>query len=363
MELKSRIVFLDTNIYEGKNFQFATHMLKSFKQLVDEGEIHLLITDPTIGEVKGHLKTKAEEAIHDVKKIKKSAMILRNVPDMPVYGIFSNITAAEVELELNRLFDEFLDGENVENVSIEKVSATKVFERYFSISAPFGAGEKRKEFADAYVLLALNELSNERRRPVHVITNDRDMHRFSEEFPNLICSESLDELVDAVNRAKAIEPAVFADAAFNKVLKEFTEKVDGALSWIEIEIIDEDWESDIELENVTFSGLELMGKVLVSVDEERCVYSVVFSVNANTVETIKDYDRSPFDSEEGRYPFVLETLVTKSFQAVEFIVELTIGYSDRIEDSIYIDEIELPDDIQLRNPIEEYRRALDINGD
>ena len=362
MELKSRIVFLDTNIYEGKNFQFSTHSLKAFKQLVEDGEIRLLVTTPTIGEVRAHIKDKAEEAIKEVKRIKKSAMILRNVPDLPVYGIFSDVSAGDIEVALCRSFDEFVAGDNVEHVCIETVSAGQVFERYFNLKAPFAIGEKRKEFADAYVLLALNALAEGRQWPVHVITKDRDMQRFSMEFPKLICSESIDELIDAVNKAVAIEPAEFAETAFNKVQGEFIGQVRASLDGLTVEIIDYDFGGDSEVEDVEYSDLAIVERNLLSVDSEYCVYDVVFSVCVDTVESIKDYERSPFDPEDGRYVFVLETIVSKSFRT-EFSVELVIGYADRIVDSIFIDEVNCPDDIELRNPLDVSYRQLDINGD
>ncbi|MDF3196349.1 PIN domain-containing protein [Pseudomonas sp. 1928-m] len=361
MELKSRIVFLDTNIYEGKNFQFSTHALKAFKQLVEEDEIHLLITDPTIGEVRAHIKEKAESAVREIKKIKKNAMILRNTPNLPAHGIFSDINTSEIEGVLNKNFDEFITGENVEHVSIETVSATQVFDRYFNLKPPFAIGEKRKEFADAYVLLAINSLSKGRNWPVHILTNDRDMHRFSEEYPNLICSESLDELMDAVNKAKAIEPAEFAETAYSKVSDQVLGLARESLEGMDVDIVDSDG-VEIDLDFVEYSELAFVSKNLLSVDSQYCVYDIAFSVRVDTLESIKDYDRSPFDHEDGRYVFVLETIASKTFRT-QFSAELVIGYSDRIIDSIYIEEFNTPDDLVLSNPIEATYRQLDINGE
>jgi hypothetical protein len=361
MELKSRIVFLDTNIYEGKNFQFSTHALKAFKQLVDDAQIRLLITDPTIGEVRSHIREKAEDAVREIKRIKKDAMILRNVPGIPAHGIFADIKVSDVEDVLNRDFEEFISGENVEHVSIEGVSAGQIFARYFNLKAPFAIGEKRKEFADAYVLLAINALSEGRGWPVHVVTNDRDMHRFSEEHPNLICSDSLDELMDAVNKAKAIEPAEFAETAYAKVADQVLELVSQSLEGVDVDIIDTDG-VEVDLDFVEYSELAFVSKNLLSVDSEYCVYSLTFSVRVDTLESIKDYDRSPFDHEDGRYVFVLETIATKTFRT-QFSGELVIGYSDRIEDSIYIEEFNVLDDLVLSNPVTETYRQLDINGE
>lgn len=362
MEIKSRLVFLDTNIFESKNFQFNSHSLKAFKRLVDDEEIRLLVTDPTIQEVRQHLKAKSEEAVSEIKKVRRSAMLLRNIPDLPVHGIFEELTAGVLEDRLNRSFDEFLNGDNIEHVTIENVSASQVFDMYFNVKAPFANGEKRKEFPDAYVLLALNALSRGRGWPIHVITKDKDMFRFSEEHSNLICSESIDELMDAINKIISIEPSEFAATALERIRDQAIKRINESLGDITIDITDNSSFDEAWLEDVKFRDLELNDSNLISVDEEYCAYNLLFSVRVDTVEIVKDYDRSPFDREDDRYVFVLESIHSKSFQA-NFTAELVIGYSDRVVDSIYVEEINIPDVIPLLEPFDHEVRHLDVNGD
>lgn len=362
MEIRSRLVFLDTNIFESKNFQFDSHSLKAFKRLVDDGEIRLLVTDPTIREVRQHLRAKSEEAVGEIKKVRRSAMLLRNTPDLPVHGIFEELNVGLVEERLNRNFEDFLDGDNVEHVSIENVSATQVFDMYFNLKAPFANGEKRKEFPDAYVLLALNSLSIGRGWPVHVITKDKDMFRFSEEHSNLICSESIEELMDAINKIISIEPSEFAATALDKIRDEAIKRIVDSLDDITVDVIDNGDFDEAWLEDVKFSELDLVESNLISVDKEYCTYNLLFSVLVDTVEILKDYDRSPFDREDDRYVFVLENIHLKSFRT-GFTVEVVIGYSDRVLDSIYIEEINMPDVIPLLDPYDHEVRHLDVNGD
>lgn len=362
MEIKSRLVFLDTNIFESKNFQFNSHSLKAFKKLVDDDEIRLLVTDPTIQEVRQHLRAKSEEAVGEIKKVRRSAMLLRNIPDLPAYGIFEELNADTVESRLNRNFDEFLRGHNVELVTVENVSASQVFDMYFKMKAPFANGEKRKEFPDAYVLLALSALSRARGWPIHVITKDKDMFRFSEEHSNLVCSESIDALMDAINKIISIEPSEFAATAFEKIRDEAIKRISDSLDDIAIDIVDYGNVDEAVLEDVKFRLLELTSSDLISVSAEYCTYNLSFSIDIDTIETTKDYDRSPFDREDDRYVFVLESIHSKSFRT-NFSAELVIGYSDRIEDSIYIEEIITPDVIPLLEPYEHEVRHLDVNGD
>lgn len=358
MDLQSRIVFLDTNIYQGKNFQFLTHSLGSLKKLVEDGEIHLLITDVTIGEVKSHISEKAGSAVSELKAIKKNAMILRNIPDVPAFGIFQDVTAACIENKLFSDFEKFL--KDAEVVSIDGVLPSKIFSMYFSVEAPFALGEKRKEFADAFTLEALVSLSTKRALPIHVVTNDRDMHRYAESHPSLICSESIDELIDAVNRAVAIEPAAFATEALQFLRDGIISAVKDKVKDADFEISGSNW--DAHIENIEIANFQLVAENLLSVDSESCIFDLEFEFSANTVEIIKDYDRSPFDHEDDRYHFVLENVATKSFDVV-ISAQATISYQDKLINTVDLSDLEVPYSIKLRNPYNEEHRELDINGD
>ncbi|WP_186828340.1 PIN domain-containing protein, partial [Pseudomonas syringae] len=95
MELKSRLVFLDTNIYEGKNFQFLEHSLGSLKKLIDDAEVHLLITEITKREVVSHIAKNVKYSAAQINKIKKSAMIFRNVPNERIHAIFEKLSVSD----------------------------------------------------------------------------------------------------------------------------------------------------------------------------------------------------------------------------------------------------------------------------
>ena len=188
------------------------------------------------------------------------------------------------------------------------------------------------------------------------------MFRFSEEHSNLICSESIEELMDAINKMISIEPSEFAATALDKIRDEAIKRIVDSLDDITVDVIDNGDFDEAWLEDVKFSELDLVESNLISVDKEYCTYNLLFSVLVDTVEILKDYDRSPFDREDDRYVFVLENIHLKSFRT-GFTVEVVIGYSDRVLDSIYIEEINMPDVIPLLDPYDHEVRHLDVNGD
>lgn len=360
MDLKSRLVFLDTNIYEGKNFQFLSNSLGGLKELIEAEEVRLLITDVTKNEVRKHIEKKALSAASELKAIKKKAMILRSIPTIPAYGIFSNTTAEEISQSIIGDFEKFLASQNVENVSIDNVKPSYVFERYFSLLPPFAIGDKEKEFADAFVLKALDDLSADRGHAIHIISSDKDMHRYAEMHPRLICSSSLDEFIDAVIKSIAIEPSEFAAKALEAVHGDLMNIIYECLVALDTEFKMENWDS--ELDNVEIYDTELMQANLISVSEEECVYDIEFTFKADTIEIEKDYDRSPFDHEDGNYPFVLENVYERTFDG-NANLQITISYQDKLIESVEINDYEPPTKLKLSAPYNENIEYLDVNGE
>lgn len=360
MELHSRIVFLDTNIFISKNYQFLTHSLGSLKKLCEDDEVHLIITNITIDEVKSHIRQESLVAAAAMKKIKKDAMVLRNTPELPAFGIFEPIQASQIEEMLLANFSEFLGGNGVEILTVDQVAPSRVFNRYFLVQPPFAMGAKEKEFADAFVLERLVDFTTERMFSVHVISTDKDLHNFCEEQPALIFSESVDEFISAVNTSVSVEPAAFAAEALEKLKPNIIEYIEAALGEVDFEIRSSDWGA--ELEEIEIRSVELLKANLVSVEAEWCVFEMDFLFIIETVESVKDYDRSPFDHEDNSYPFVLETQVSRTFES-KLSVEVTISYQDKLLDTVELGDVDMPYGITLSNPLEEHRQELDVNGD
>lgn len=356
MDLKSRLLFLDTCVYEGKNFQFLTHSLGGLHKLIEAGEVRLLITDITIGEVRKHIKRKAEEAVKALKVVKKQAMILRNLPELPCHAIFTDVSIENIEQGLLRNFDVFLESHSVEVVPVDSVNPSYVFDRYFKLLPPFAVGDKEKEFADAFVLKALLDASLLRQHFIHIISTDRDVSRFASEHPSLIWSESIDSYIDAVNKAVSIEPAVFADEAFAAVRGELMNIAHECICALSSEFLLGG--HSLELDNLEVYEIQLIKASLIEVSRIGCVYEVAFSFMADTVAVEKDYDRSPFDPDEGSYLYVLENIYERTFKG-EVSFRITISYQDKLIETVELFDYDPPSFLQVSAPIREVVRYLE----
>lgn len=331
----------------------------SLKQLREADEIRILIPDITDREVRSHIRAESIATAATLKKVKKEAMLLRNLPDVPAHGIFTDISAEEIEEKLLQNWELFITGDGIEQFSVDGIAPSRVFECYFSVTPPFATGAKEKEFADAFVLERLADFSVERTHSIHVISNDTDMEKYCAGNSNLVFSKSIDEFISAVNLSVSVEPSAFAAEALNKVADEILDYVRRYLPEADYEIRSVDW--DAEIDNIDIQDLKLSNSNLISVDDEQCEYELECTATIETTESVKDYDRSPFDHEDNSYPFVLESEVIRKFE-LPISIEARLFYEDKLLNSVSFDA-DLPYGILLKNPIEETRRELDINGD
>lgn len=332
MELLSRVVFLDTSVYQGKNFQFQSHILKSLKDLVHSGELRLLISDITKSEIKLHISQKAKSAASVVKKLKKEAMILRNLSHLPIGGIFEDISSAQIEGQLFSDFENFLESENVESVAIDVVLPSKVFNSYFSMLPPFAPGEKSKEFSDAFVLEALDHWANANGTIVHVVSTDGDMQRFVETRPMLSYSESINEFVEAVNYSVSLEPSTFAQVALERLMAKI---LDRARTETErLEPLVGDFFEFCDKEEFSISEISVKEFSLIGVDEGLVEYLFEFLVDVKVLQLYDEYDNE-LTADDDLFFEPKPKRRTASYQG-EVMASVEIDISERIVSKTFI---------------------------
>src|SRR5689334_10803538 len=77
--LKTRHVFLDTQVFVAEDFYFGTKKLAEISTLGAAGKVHLLMTEITVSECKNQIRKRVAEAMN---ALRKKGDILRNCPAM-----------------------------------------------------------------------------------------------------------------------------------------------------------------------------------------------------------------------------------------------------------------------------------------
>ena len=292
--LQTKFVFVDTNVYEGKNFQFLTHELERLSLLASSGEIKLLMSPIIDFEIKDHIKLGAIKAAKSIKDFTKEAMVLRNATGLPVSGVFERVSALDISTALLENYRHFIELAKPEIVSYENVNPVQVFERYFSERAPFSTGKKH-EFPDGFVLLSLLDFSREKNEPIYVVSNDRDMESFCSEYPSLIHLNNLDPIINSLAHIGPFEPTLFAGQMFDLFQSEILDTVRYYLNRLEFDtdlMID-----DVVTQVFSFEHLHIVEKDLYEVRVGYAEYDVVIGLEIWADQVVDDHGDNEFDGQ------------------------------------------------------------------
>jgi hypothetical protein len=346
--LRSKLFFLDTETYVARNFQFDSSVLKTLRSHLEEDGCHLLITDVNVREIRRHLRRKANEAHAFITRAKKDAMILRNTTALPWHGIFANVSADGIFDELVKKFEAFLDHDSIEIVPTNTVDINAVFDAYFDEKPPFAI--KKSEFPDAFVLLAIDAISKRRGHQLYIVSQDNDVKSFCALHQNLISVNRLDELLALVlkNTERLAVPAKFADEIFeewqDRLKKEIEQKIKNhefQVSYDYEEGIDEPEVQDVDIESIQF-----LQRNLTDVSAEHAEFSIVVKISLVVTVEYPDYDRSPWDSEDKEFAFVVyNELVQRYTKTAE--VSVSFVFDDGLAANVDLGEMDLDELLDL----------------
>lgn len=365
-ELESRLVFIDTSAYESKNFQFNEYALGRLCDFLESKRIHLLTTQITINEIKAHLFSKSEESARIINRVQKDAKFLRNTPELPCHGIFDKVVADDIYKVTLQNFENFMNRSSAEIVDINNVNASIIFEKYFDSEPPFGGGNKKSEFPDAFVLEAISKVSKDRGHILYVISDDNDMEKYADSLDHLILLKRVDDFLDLVVRKEKEleEPVKFADSVFDQLEDEIITFAKAKIDEGEF-YSDEAIGFDDEIYQVDIESVCITHKNIISVSVENVEYEIDFEVVLKAHYSIMDYDRSPWDPEDKRYMFVLYNDMTRKHTET-FSAYISIDYMDGITSKAEIIELYFNDSaFELSEENSELLniRSLDLNGE
>lgn len=157
----------------------------------------LVIADITKTEVHARIDKNLEN-FAALKHFQKNARVLRSSPLPEVVGVFTELDRDEVATNIHEAFDEFLDQHDATVVDATEQDAAPIFEKYFAGKPPFGSGEKRKEFPDAFVADSLIEWTDDESQELFVVSGDDLFVEACKECKELHPVKDLVDLLDHV---------------------------------------------------------------------------------------------------------------------------------------------------------------------
>lgn len=353
-ELETRYVFVDTSMYESKNYQFHQHALGRFKDLCREHNLYLLMSPVIDGEIISHLTEKAHEAAKHVKEFKKTIKILRNLPELKHHGIFHELTKNEAERLLLEKYKEFKDEAAFEWVDIDLAKPSVVTDHYFNKIPPFSE-KKKDEFPDALMLISLLEWAKQKSIKIYILSKDGDMENFCDSSGGwLEVVSDLDAFISLVinNEEELKDLANFSTARFKECLDDIKRHLEESIN--DIEYSTSGYDIDDEVTEVDASDLEIVDANIIKADREYAEFSLTVKFTVEAWHRLTDYDRSVWDSEDKNYIFtaqtsrkVRDTVTCKAYAWIDFEDGLA---ANTVLNEVYIEDsyIELnPDDGEI----------------
>ena len=334
-------IFLDTQVFEEASFNFKTTRLVSLEEQVEKGNVRLILTDITVLEVKARIEKTVLAQFEGFKQFKHNARVLRSSTLSQVKAAL-DLDKKNVIADLHQQFEEFIQRTKAEIIDTSALPAGPVFEKYFATKPPFGTGDKKSEFPDAFVVNGLVEWTKKNAEPLYVISGDKPFRNACQPHKTLYEYATLSTLLDRI--ILIILDAAVAGFIRDQILERIEDIKEAAKQEFEDQMYNvDDEDGDVEM---SVQSLELAGQPeIIEADDDSAMVEVHFKGKFDAHLSYDDSSTGMYDNETKSMMFMERKHETLDKEE-EFIIEVKVEFEVFDPDSFKIEETSLvqPDD-------------------
>jgi len=211
--LRTRHVFLDTEVYRRAGFNLHNTQFALLGDHVSAGRIVLHVTDVTLAEINRQLTESVHETASDAKRLSRDFNRLRQISgdDTPAIADIDGPSLAETAWK--GFLDILLGKFGAHSILALQVPARKVFEAYFSGQPPFET-RGSKEFPDAFVIEGLADYCASNGVTMYVVSGDNALRRAAGNKERLIALAGIEDVLAAATAEKTEELEPLVDDVF-----------------------------------------------------------------------------------------------------------------------------------------------------
>jgi hypothetical protein len=211
--LRTRHVFLDTEVYRRAGFNIANTQFTLLGKEIDAERLTLHVSDITLAEIHRQLKETVAEKAAAAKRLARDFNRIAQISGR------QNSTVNEVDgLDLAEAtwkgyIEVLLTRFRSHSILALEIPARLVFERYFAGSPPFD-DRSSKEFPDAFVVEGLARYCGSNEITMYVVSGDAALRRAAESHDTLIPLQTIEEVLAAATAESGTDLEAIADEVF-----------------------------------------------------------------------------------------------------------------------------------------------------
>lgn len=340
-------VFLDTEIFVANSFHFESPLFVKLAELAQKRVIFVYLTTVTVREIETHIASDIEEAVTHIRalqKKQKSVNVLGLTSNSPFPILPKNFDREATKQRVLDSFHGFLQAARAEIIEVEGISIDEILEKYFGSIPPFGSGEKKHEFPDAFALAGLQKWCDESGNRIFVVSNDGDMSSACDSSESFYSLRRVQELFDLIARDQQ-ELYEFAGNLF----REHRGEIEDLLreGFLDIGLFIDQPESDVF--DVEVRGIDVVSELATEVTSENAQFEVqveiTFKADISYAELVIEDIPVLMNEEKIEQTLELKAKVSLLYDREDpdaFQVE-TVGFED---DSLLLDLEPSPEELK-----------------
>jgi hypothetical protein len=353
MELVCRNLFIDTQYFVTKSFDFKSKELLSLIELANNDFITVYLTDITDQEINKKIEDLVSLAYEKINL--SDARILKYIPAFTDF-LKESPEAKAIE-HLKSLFQQFKSDCKVEVISSYQIKVKEIFENYCLDAPPFNSqvGKNRKgEFPDAFALATINHWVNSTNQKAYLMSGDSDWKTYINHTVKKAIDEKLEkrlfdledmsELLNTLIRhEKSLEDiTAFADNLIDTNKETIQQYIAEKLKWCGYDGVS--MEEEVDITDVHILFVEIAERDIISVDREGATYHITLNVHAVFNYDVTQY--GPYDNEDKRH-LIIEYVNLYQHHIFDLSVDVEFSFADAIPLNFEIESADIPADIEI----------------
>jgi PIN domain len=344
-------IFVDTGVFEENNF-LDSKAIKQLLKLADDGEITIVLPKITYNEIIARAKVHIRAGIDLFNGAKKTMRVMRNIPArMP---LFDKTRPDDVIAEFIKIFEEQLKRVNYLELDYPTVDVTEIFSNYFEGKFPFGKGDKKHEFPDAFALITVEQWCKQQKHQCYVFSTDNDLLKYASPYLKIVPDYKafLNEMEQDFAETKGSISAAVKYITDHKLQIELP-----VVNWLEENLDDESRYTDV----VNYLPIQ---SIIVKETQATIGNPESINIHGDTVEVemladihfvvdveIPDESTGWFDDEEREWHYFDITMVRiDRVMSIPVMVGVNVSVENGVAQahSVHVGDINSGDDIQIK---------------